>query len=139
MELKVINLSNGYKQIIPDSCTILNPEMENKRSYAYLAWPIPLKENIYIDFHTSAEGKGLHTPFVYLTDYNDLYITGRNDTPIERKRLNDMTPDYFEMNKLALDILRKDGLDQPFMLAYCLCDCMGNEVPIGTSHGYQFQ
>lgn len=139
MELKVINLSDGHKQIIPNSCTVLNPKMEGKRPYAYFVWPIPTQENLYIDFDASTEGRGFHTPFVYFTNFKDLYITGSNDTPINSKHLYEMVPEYLELNKLALDILHDDGLKQPFMLAYCLCDCMGNEVPIGTSHGYQFQ
>lgn len=137
MEYKVINTGSS-KQIIPDNCIALNPDAEDKRPFAYYVWATYTDPARTVDLDSAIEGKGIQPPYIYWTNYKDLYITGRSDVRISRQHLEEMIPEYLEMLELALNQIRQTETTEPIAFIFCRVDCFGNEVPVGTSYGFQF-
>ena len=74
----------------------------------------------------------------YFTDYVDLYAMGRRDTPLLRPHFEEMKADFFELMELVVAAVEPDIPEgAKWSYAFCLCDCFGSEVPVGTGFGFQ--
>lgn len=136
MNIKVVNLSDDKKQIIPECVRILNPSQEGKTPYAYFVWVSSLGEDdaVLFDFHDSISGEGLCAPFLYFTNYENLweapaFLYDDSVTP-KKGPVND----YLELiHLLAKQLYFSDFVYKPFVVVCALCDCTGRTVPVGIS------
>lgn len=136
MNIKVVNLSNNKKQIIPECVRILNPNQEGKKPYAYFVWVSSLDEDdtVQFDFYDSASDKGLCSPFLYFTDYENLWEAPAflYDDSIAPKK--GPVNEYLDlMYLLSKHLYFSDFIFKPFVVICALCDCTGRTVPTGIS------
>lgn len=133
--LKYARLSQDGIQAIPANLEFLNPEEEGKRSCLYLVWFLDTNnpENPG-SFDDSAFGRGICHPFGFFTDYPDLYITGQQERILTTSHLKELTEEWFALWRLMADAAARELPEGAgFAYAFCLCDCLGREVPVGTT------
>lgn len=129
-------LANGKMELIPEHMVILNPEAEYAAQCLYFVWAFKADEPATLD-DAICEKKGAFL-YGYFTNYADLYKLGRHDEALERTRFESLSIDYLDMNNRVLNALSNrinDG--ETWTYAFCLCDTMGSEVPVGTGYGFK--
>lgn len=130
-----VTLANGKMELIPKNLVMLNPESQEHAQYLYFVWPF--KADAPISFKDVLCSEPKAPLYGYFTDHIDLYKTDRHDEVLSYAHFEELKEDYLDMTKRLLekiDSLTDDG--ETWSYAYCLCDCLGREVQIGTSHGF---
>ncbi|WP_302941820.1 hypothetical protein [Senegalimassilia anaerobia] len=131
-----VGLAGGRAQIVPAEINLLNPQREGEAGYLYFVWPFV--EGGRIDLDAAIKGQAPSPLSGYFTDYVDLYAMGRHDTPLLRPHFEEMKADFFELMELVVAAVEPDIPEgAKWSYAFCLCDCFGSEVPVGTGFGFQ--
>ena len=130
-----VELAGGRMQIAPGGIRLLNPEREGDARHLYLVWAYKDGEQAGLD---AAVGGGALGPFMgFFTDYEELYAMGRHDVVPLRDHFEEMRGDFVELMRLVIDAVDPVvAKGEEWSYAFCICDCMGIEVPVGT--GYSF-
>lgn len=130
-----VELADGRAQIVPGGIKLLNPEREGDALNLYLVWAY--KDGEQADLDAAIRGGALGTLMGFFTDHADLYAMGRHDVVLLRDHFEEMRGDFVELMRLVIDAVDPVvAKGDEWSYAFCLCDCMGAEVPVGT--GYSF-
>jgi hypothetical protein len=133
--LKEVVLADDRMEVVPANLQLLNPHEEGKRRYLYFVWATtPERAGEPDTLRECAEGRGLCRPFGWLTDYEDLYMIGRHDTPMLHDQFEDVKKDYLAMAQALADAVdREVPRGTWWTYAWTLCDSLGSETPVGTA------
>lgn len=134
--LRCLMLSGGRMQIVPSKIDLLNPQREGKARHLYFVWTFT--EGALVDLDGAIEGQASSRLFGYFTDHADLYAMGRHDVALPRARFEGMKGDFLELMCLVVAAVEPDIPEgTKWSYAFCLCDCLGAAVPVGTGFGFE--
>lgn len=137
MNIMSVRLSGGAFQLIPDTIGLINPECESRKAYLYFVWAYYLDDRASLD--EAIRGTRGIAAYGLLTDWLHLYAVGREDPSLPQSLLDAMLPVYEMLEQTLIGRMRllvEQG--RAWAFSFCLCDMCGNEVPVGTSCGYEF-
>lgn len=134
--LRRVELADGRAQIVPAGIRFLNPQREGEAEYLYFAWSFT--EDDQVDLDAAIKGQALSPLFGFFTDYIDLYAMGRHDTLLLRPHFEEMKDDFLDLMELVCAAVEPEVPEgTKWSYAFCLCDCFGGEVPVGTGFGFE--
>lgn len=131
-----VTLADEKMQLVPESIIYLNPESKGDTQYLYFVWPFKVDEPVFLDdVLTDCTNAPLYG---YFTNYLDLYKMGRHDSAVEYAHFKVLSDEYLDMTKRVL--AKAEPLfckGEAWTYAFCVCDSLGTEVPVGTAHGFE--
>lgn len=120
----------------PAFAAVLNPNLEGEAKYAYYVWPFDPQAITIPTLQEIASKKAAGTLFVFLTNYEDFYKTGRHDTLVLRSHLESLKDESHELLRLMFAQWRNTPFaDKPMAWAFSLAGKPGPQ-PVGTSYGF---
>lgn len=134
--LRCLMLAGGRMQIVPAKIDLLNPEREGQASHLYFVWTFT--EGALVDLDGAIKGQASSRLFGYFTDHANLYAMGRHDVALPRACFEGMKGDFLELMRLVVAAVETDIPEgAKWSYAFCLCDCLGAAVPVGTGFGFE--
>lgn len=132
MNYSTIALSDRKKQLVPSTLTLLNPQRERKARHLYFVWLVDPENPCSLDDATKGKSFGFYGFFSDLDNFDKI---GQNNPLATTKKEWDLAvSEYKSLLNAVLD--RRVDIVTPggeWAFLWCLCDCTGGEVGIGSS------
>lgn len=129
-------LASGKMELVPETLAYLNPESEGSTQYLYFVWPFKADAPFTLKDTVGSQAKA--PLYGYFTNHLDLYKAGRHDAAVEYAHFKELECEYLDLTKRVLDKIEPlIGKGEVWTYAFCVCDSMGGEVPVGVANGFE--